>query len=233
MFYEKYRKVAIDPKTGICEVFNKGHFKGNNLRYEKISPQDNSIFKKAHKDVMCLLAYGVGKADTQHIVGFKYPEYGSLNPATAADNMTKWCIYYSVRPKELAALLKGYEAVCETLIDAYEYRDNVTNNTLPSIDEIRTTVQKLVNYTKIEIPTMFVSKDLKLQETQLKMKMNNCSNREMFSRLYGELIENFELQDQYNRDKKNYKQYKAIRDLKSSGILDACQAWLANYPYIN
>ena len=75
MFYEKYRKVAIDPKTGICEVFNKGYFKGNNLRYEKISPQDNSIFKKAHKDVMCLLAYGVGKADTQHIVGFKYPEY--------------------------------------------------------------------------------------------------------------------------------------------------------------
>ena len=147
--------------------------------------------------------------------------------------MTKWCIYYSVRPKELAALLKGYEAVCETLIDAYEHRDNVTNNTLPSIDEIRTTVQKLVNYTKIEIPTMFVSKDLKLQETQLKMKMNNCSNREMFSRLYGELIENFELQDQYNKDKKNYKQYKAIRDLKSSGILEACQAWLANYPYIN
>ena len=80
---------------------------------------------------------------------------------------------------------------------------------------------------------MFVSKDLKLQETQLKMKMNNCSNREMFSRLYGELIENFELQDQYNKDKKNYKQYKAIRDLKSSGILEACQAWLANYPYIN
>lgn len=243
MNYSDFILVDKNPNTGLSKAFDKGYYNiEETYKYQLPIPMpQNRILSTLHKEIMSLLAYGLGPTKTSDVLSVYNPAFKSLNRGAYKTYMNKCCYYYSYHISELKKLIGHYDSLAEQLIDYYihnkdknvvydAYNTNPINKETV-IEDIRTLLEKLLLYANAEISEELNIKELKEEENKIKQDLVNCHDVELVNDYYAKLISNLNKQNEYRKNSsKDHLQAKAVRVLKGSGFVDAAYKWLACFP---
>ena len=234
--YLTYKYFELNPKTNLPVNFNKDYYKSKQVQVfkDKLPDQGALIFKIARKDIVTLAAYGVQSANAYDILCTKYTAMKHVDKRNYGDHVSKLCTYYSLHLNELHQLIGNFTPEAEALIDAYENKNNVVLSIgLPTEEDIRNCIQKLISYSKLNIPVDFNPREINKKEKELKNQFIKTSSKKVMSKVYGELLQLAEQRVAYEKDQEHYKEFRALKDLESCGVIEACLNWLSEHPYIH
>lgn len=247
VIYSKYKTSMINPKTGVSVVFDKNHYKGDKAGQGislPLSTATNACLSSNRKEVMILLAYGVGYRDTCRILevlkNIKEPIRRSLSDSY----FRKCCTYYSNHLDALKKLIGDFKPIAESYIDYYEENKNKVHFQVKSANSIKndkldlsnaeTEIKKLLNslllYTRQIIPDDYDDDILRSQELELKLKIQNCDSIELLNEYYGELLTVLNQKQEIRENEVNHQNLKAIRYLRQCGFTEAAYKWLKCFP---
>lgn len=244
--FARYIKKGINPETGVSSFFDKGYYKEKSIFSTKHLPQvtpTNKLIDNCRKELMILTAYGVGPSDIMKIMKVYKPALKKYERSLYKPYLSKCCIYYSYHIKELKKLIgDDFEAVAESLITYYENNRSKTNqnmniytndtciNVENAENEIRLLLNKLLLYTKTQVPCNHNIEELNIAEKEIKDKIMYCDEVSILNEYYSQLLTILSQKEEYRNNMPNSSNYKAIRCLQQSGFIEAAYKWLNNFP---
>lgn len=239
MNFYKYKKVNINPKTNISTVFDIGYYStnGNNSIYIKTMPKctgKTKILEKYKKYILCLSAYGVSVKTIKDILSKLSPEIYDINKGAFNSYVCRSCIYYSYHRAQLDKYIDDYVAVSEYILEQYESKDNASDaynilqnnikyssDNLPDKRIILDLLDKILEITDICITNIPSNKELDIREEQIKQDLFMCKDATMAEEHYARLLCLWNDRNVAKAQKYKSDLYKAIEDLRNSGIVSA------------
>jgi hypothetical protein len=243
--FARYITKEINPETRVSRFFDLGYYKEKtpfaSRHLPQVTPQ-NRLIDNNRKELMALAAYGVGPSDIMKIIKVYKPILKQFERSIFKPYLSKCCIYYSHHIKELKRLIgDDFEVLAESLITYYENNKDNPNQNMAVYSEapisietaeadIRLLLNKLLMFTKVNVPENDNIKKLNIQEKEIKEKIMKCDDISILNEYYSQLLTILSQKDEYRKNLPNKASYKAIRCLQQCGFTEAAYKWLNNFP---
>lgn len=241
--YKDFIEKEINPDTGFSHFLDKDYYSftedySNIIAYAK---KENNIVNELQAETMMLKAYGISNANVYKILCIYKVRLKYVNKKAYDTVLRKWCVYYSYHLDELKRLIKPeWKVKAEQLIDFYvknKHNPSVNSEYISQpvtldccIEDIRALLEKVLLFTKLDLPEETNVKQLTKEEIDIKNKILKCEDTELLNGYYASLLSILNKKAEARKNFSKANNYKAIRVLNTCGLVEAAYKWLDCFP---